>query len=366
MTCTICFRLYNTHEMTNTAHHIYIHVPFCMSKCNYCAFFSHACTSPDWDKYTSDICNEIILWGNKLGKIDIPTVFFGGGTPSLMPVTTFETIIQTIKKTFNLLPNAEITLESNPKTLNKNKLTDFFNCGMNRLSIGIQSLDDEKLKFLGRRHSVDDALQLLDDANNIGLRLSADFIYGLPNENVEDIIKTCNHINQLGLKHCSLYELTIEPGTPFGKMNLNMPDNDTMAQMYVAIGNTLKLPRYEVSNYATDDQHCMHNESIWDGKPYIGIGLGAAGRIYHENNWYEQLGAGKKFEKISNNIRATEMIITGMRTKQGCQLTDDIKKVTNIDWIKSNHHLVQIKNNRIFATNDGILILDDILVNMVK
>ena len=352
--------------MKTTTHNIYIHVPFCMSKCNYCAFFSHACNAPDWKKYVYEICNEVIFWGNKLGKIDVPTVFFGGGTPSLMPVATFEKIIQTIKRTFNLLPNAEITLESNPKTLDKNKLTDFYHCGVNRLSIGIQSLDDEKLKFLGRRHNVRDALQLLDDANNIGLRVSADFIYGLPNENVDDVIKTCNQINQLGLKHCSLYELTIEPNTPFGKMNLNMPDNDTMAQMYIAIGNTLKLPRYEVSNYATDDQHCKHNENIWDGAPYIGIGLGASGRIYYENNWYEQLGANKKFAKISNDIRATEMIITGMRTKRGCQLTDDVKKTIDIDWIKSNPHLVQIKDNRIFATNDGTLILDDILVNMVK
>ena len=352
--------------MKNTAHNIYIHVPFCMSKCNYCAFFSRACATPDWDKYTNDICDEIRRWGNMLGKINIPTVFFGGGTPSLMPVQTFEKIIQAIQQNFNLIPNAEITLESNPKTLNKNKLTEFYQCGMNRLSVGVQSLDDEKLKFLGRKHNAHDALQLLDDANNIGVRLSADFIYGLPGETVDDVIKTCNQINELGLKHCSLYELTIEPDTPFGKMNLNMPDNDTMAQMYIAISDVLSLPRYEVSNYATDNQHCAHNENIWDGMPYIGIGLGAAGRIYHNNTWYEQMGANQRFEEMSDEIRATEIIITGMRTKRGCQLTDDVKKAIDINWIESNSHLVQINNNRIFATDAGILILDDILVNMVK
>ena len=337
-----------------------------MSKCNYCAFFSSECTSPDWDKYASDICNEIVFWGNKLGKIDIPTVFFGGGTPSLMPVRAFEKIIKTISQTFNLLPDAEITLESNPKTLDKNKLTDFYHCGANRLSVGIQSLDDEKLKFLGRKHNVRDALQLLDDANNIGLRVSADFIYGLPGETVDDIIKTCNQINQLGLKHCSLYELTIELDTPFCKMKLNMPDNDTMAQMNIAIGDTLKLPRYEVSNYATDNQHCAHNVNIWDGAPYIGIGLGAAGRIYHDNTWYEQMGANQRFEEMSDEIRATEIIITGMRTKRGCRLTYDVKKAIDIDWINNHSHLVQIKDNRIRATSDGLLVLDDILVNMVK
>ena len=352
--------------MTNTAHNIYIHVPFCMSKCNYCAFFSRACTTPDWDKYTNDICDEILHWGNMLGKIDIPTVFFGGGTPSLMPVQTFEKIIHTIQQNFNLIPNAEITLESNPKTLNKNKLTEFYQCGMNRLSVGVQSLDDEKLKFLGRKHNAHDALQLLDDANNIGVRLSADFIYGLPGETVDDVIKTCNQINKLGLKHCSMYELTIEPNTPFGKMNLNMPDNDTMAQMYIAIGDVLSLPRYEVSNYATNNQHCAHNENIWDGMPYIGIGLGAAGRIYHNNTWYEQMGANQRFEEISDDARATEIIITGMRTKRGCQLTDTVKNIIDINWINNHSHLVQISNDRIRATDDGILVLDDILVNMVK
>ena len=352
--------------MTNVAHNIYIHVPFCMSKCNYCAFFSHACTTPDWDKYVTEICDEIVFWGQKLGKIDIPTVFFGGGTPSLMPVYVFDTIINTIKKTFNLLPDAEITLESNPKTLTYDKLYDFCTAGMNRLSVGVQSLNDKKLQFLGRRHSVDDALQLINDAHKIGVRLSADFIYGLPGETVDDVIDTCNKINQLGLKHCSMYELTIEGNTPFGKMNLQMPDNETMAKMYIAIANTLALPRYEVSNYAIDGEHCRHNENIWDGEPYIGIGLGAAGRIYYNNNWYEQLGAYKKFEKISNDIRNTEVIITSMRTKRGCQLTDAIKKAIDINWIYAHPELVQIQDNRICATDAGMLILDDILVNMVK
>lgn len=352
--------------MTSIAHNIYIHVPFCISKCNYCAFFSHACAAPDWNRYCNDICSEIAFWGQKLGKIDIPTVFFGGGTPSLMPIKAFERIITTIKNTFNLVTNAEITLESNPKTLTQEKLQDFYKNGMNRLSVGVQSLNEKKLQFLGRKHSAIDALKLIDDANSIGIRVSADFIYGLPDEKIDDVIGTCNQINKLGLKHCSLYELTIEANTPFGKMNLNMPDNDTMAQMYIAIADTLKLPRYEVSNYASEDQHCTHNENIWDGAPYIGIGIGAAGRVYCDNVWYEQLGAHKKFEAISENIRATEKIITGMRTKRGCQLTDDVKKNIDINWINNHTDLVKIKDNRICATDNGLLILDDILVNMVK
>ena len=352
--------------MTNKQHNIYIHVPYCMSKCNYCAFFSVACATPDWDKYTNDICNEIQFWAQKLGRIDVPTVFFGGGTPSLMPVLCFEKIMNTIRTNFNLLADAEITLESNPGTLDENKLRDFCAAGANRLSVGVQSLSDEKLKFLGRRHSVADALNLLDTAQKMGLRVSADFIYGLPGDTVGDVIELCRQINKMGLTHCSMYELTIEPDTPFGKMNLNMPDNETMAQMYMAIGNTLRLPRYEVSNYATPGAECRHNQNVWDGDAYIGIGRGAAGRVFFDGTWYEQLGNNARFEKLDNTARAVEMILTGLRTIRGCRLTDTIKNVIDMDWARNNPSLVQINDDRISATPNGMLILDEVVVKLVK
>ena len=290
--------------MKQNPHNIYIHVPFCMSKCNYCAFFSRACIAPDWDKYADDICSEIVQWGTFLEHCDVPTIFFGGGTPSLMPVATFEKIINTIQQNFNLIPNAEITLESNPGTLTATRLSDFISAGVNRLSVGIQSLDDNKLKFLGRRHSAHDAIELINHAQNMKIRVSGDFIYGLPHETPDDIVQTCNQINDLGLSHCSMYELTIEENTPFGKMNLEMPNNETMAQMYIAINDTLRLSRYEVSNYATPGHESQHNQNVWNGEPYVGIGTGAAGRILVSNQWYEQCGGGTQFEKISDNTRA--------------------------------------------------------------
>lgn len=358
--------MYNTDNMKNKPHNIYIHVPYCMSKCNYCAFFSTACAKPDWDKYTANICDEIESWGQTLGAIDIPTVFFGGGTPSLMPIERCEKIIDTICKNFHLGANAEITLESNPGTLDKNKLVQFTATGINRLSIGIQSLDDKKLKFLGRRHNVTDAINLLDVAKNLGVRVSADFIYGLPNETVDDVANLCRKINDLGIQHCSLYELTIEPDTPFGKMNLKMPDNETMAQMYLAINDTLDLPRYEVSNYAHPGQECQHNMNVWDGQPYIGIGTGAAGRILIGNTWYEQRGNHAQFDKISDDTRAVETVLTGMRTIRGCRLTDTIKNVIDMNWAQDNPNLVQINGDRISATPDGMLILDELMLKLVK
>lgn len=352
--------------MTNISHNIYIHVPYCKSKCNYCAFFSQACANPDWDRYCKNICDEITFWGQKLGRINIPTIFFGGGTPSLMPTKTFEAIINTIKRNFNLEQNAEITLESNPATIDFDKLQEFKHIGINRLSIGFQSFDDKKLQFLGRKHTANDALKLLESANKLSLRTSADFIYGLPNENTDDIIKTCDKINKLGLKHCSMYELTIEPNTPFGRTNLNMPNNQEMACMYNAIKENLHLGRYEVSNYAADGFECKHNQNIWDGDAYIGIGRGGAGRVFLDGAWYEQMGANERFEKISDETRAIEQIITGMRTVRGCRLTDAIKNVIDIDWIKSNTHLVKISDNRIAATDQGIIVLDNLIANMVK
>lgn len=337
-----------------------------MSKCNYCAFFSHACANPDWDKYTDGILSEIEHWNNILGKVSVPTIFFGGGTPSLVPAIHIEKIINKINSCFILDTNTEISLESNPGTIDIQKMYDLKSIGINRLSVGVQSLDDKKLQYLGRKHSVNDAIQTLANAKEIGFRTSGDFIYGLPGETVDDVINTCKQINSLGLNHCSMYELTIEPDTPLGKQKPTMPDNETMADMYTAIAETLNLKRYEVSNYCAPGNECQHNMNVWDGMPYVGIGRGAAGRILINNTWYEQRGDGAEFKPISETERAIEKVITGMRTTRGVNLTDDVKKVINIDNINSVADFVKITNNRMHATERGMLILDDILVKIIR
>lgn len=350
----------------NKAHNLYIHVPFCMSKCNYCAFYSFACKNPDWTEYANKICEELKFWSQKLGKIQIPTIFFGGGTPSLMPVAIFEKIMNCVNQNFVVDKDCEITLESNPGTIDKDKLSDFVSNGANRLSVGVQSLNDEELKFLGRRHDVKTAINLLESAKNMNLRVSADFIYGLPNQKTKDVVNLCENINKLGLSHVSMYELTIEKNTPFGKMNLNMPDNEEMAQMYNAIPQVLSLPRYEVSNYAKTGEECHHNLNVWNGEAYIGIGKGAAGRVYLDNTWFEQRGNFECFEKISDGTRATEKILTGMRTMRGVKLSEDVKNILNFDWINSHKDLVAIDDEYLHTTDKGLLILDDIIVDIVK
>lgn len=348
-------------------YNIYIHVPYCMSKCNYCAFFSCANAAPDWDKYADSIISEIDYMAGIVGNISVSTVFWGGGTPSLMPVGIFIKIMSHLNSRFHFNKNCEITLESNPGTLDINKIRDFQSGGVTRLSVGVQSLDDARLKFLGRRHNAAQAIQVLNDAMACKLNVSADFIYGMPNDTVRDIVNLCNQINNLGINHCSMYELTIEPDTPFGKMNLQMPSNADMAEMYNAIDEKLHMPRYEVSNYARPDHVCKHNQNIWDGAPYIGFGRGAAGRPYIGGVWYEQLGDNAKFEPMSDTSRAMEKIITGMRQVRGLKITPDVEKILNMEYVNNNPDLLtKIDCGRIAATKKGMLILDDLLINLVK
>ena len=350
----------------NYPHNIYIHVPFCMSRCNYCAFFSNACANPDWQKYADDICGEIDFWGNKIGCVDVPTIFFGGGTPSLMPVKIFDQIMNCINKNFNVDKNCEITLESNPGTIDKNKLKDFVQIGVNRLSVGVQSLNNDELNFLGRKHSVEQSINLLDTAQNLGLRVSADFIYGLPNHNVESIKKLCEQINKLDLSHVSMYELTIEKNTPFGRQNLRVPDNETMAKMYMAIPEYLSLPRYEVSNYARPGDECRHNQNIWWGGAYIGIGRAAAGRPYINGQWYDEMGNYEHFELLSDKTRAIEKIITGMRTIRGVLLDDETKNLIDMNWVANHKDLVVLSDKYLHAAPKGMLILDNIILELIK
>lgn len=350
----------------NCPHNIYIHVPFCLSKCKYCAFFSRACSNPDWEKYADDICGEIKFWATKLGRVCVPTVFFGGGTPSLMPVSVFEKIMRCIDTNFDMDSDCEITLESNPGTLDANKLHDFVANGVNRLSVGVQSLNDDELLFLGRRHNARQARYLLETAQSMDIRVSADFIYGLPGHDVSSIEILCRQINDLNLKHVSMYELTIEKNTPFRNMNLQMPTNETMAQMYTAIGKNLSIPRYEVSNYAAPGNECRHNQNIWAGGAYVGIGRAAAGRVFIDNEWFDEKGNFERFDKISNETRAIEKIMTGLRTTRGVRLTDDVRRQINFDWVAANNDLVEMNEKYLYAKPRGMLVLDNITLELIK
>lgn len=298
--------------------------------------------------------------------MDAATIFFGGGTPSLMPVESMAKIINRIAQNFHIPPDCEISLEANPGTLDATRLDEFIAAGITRLSIGVQSLDDARLNFLGRRHNAADAMRLLNASMRRNIQASADFIYGLPGDTPEYITQLCHQINDIGLQHCSMYELTIEANTPLGQMKLDMPDNNAMAHMYENIGTQLNLARYEVSNYAAPGHECRHNANIWDGAPYIGIGRGGAGRVLIDDKWYEQMGGGELFQEISNTTRAVEKVITGMRTVRGVRITPDTANIINMDFVRSNPNLIKSDGNHIAATAKGMLILDNLLLNLIK
>ncbi len=339
------------------SHNIYIHVPFCASKCNYCAFYSHACTAVDWDDYKNKIISEIDYWAARLGHTEIPTIFFGGGTPSLMPTKVFSEIMDKLRASFPIAQNAEITIETNPGTLDSTRLAEFIASGVNRISIGVQSLRDEELKFLGRIHDSAAARKLIETAIGKNLRVSADFIYGLPNHTAKDVKELCENINSLGLEHASLYELSIEPGTALARQNLQMPDNESMAQMYEAISDTLTLPRYEVSNYGVP---CRHNSNVWDGQPYIGIGDGAAGRVLIDGQWYETTNS--KQTLLPDSVRAIEILMTGLRTKRGVLLTPQIREIIDADFANGNNFIIE--DNRLITKS--FLTLDSLIVKLLK
>ena len=346
-------------------YNIYIHFPYCISKCKYCCFYSIPSIKPNFEEFEKSVIKEIKYWYEKLGKIKIETIFFGGGTPSLMSENTFENILTNISNYFEIDPNIEITIEANPCTLSFEKLKNFKEIGINRLSVGMQSFNDNELKFMGRIHTSKEAIDLIESAKNLDLNVSADFIYGLPNQTTADIKEMCKNINALKIKHCSLYELSIEENTPFYNMNLKRPNDEVLRDMYLTINDNLDLPRYEVSNYAYKEFECRHNKNIWQGFPYIGLGKGASGRILIKNNWYEQRGNFELFEKISDKDRNIEKIITGLRTKKGIYIPN-LKEIINFNFIDKNKNLFIFDGDNLSLNINGILILDTILVNIIK
>ncbi|MCL2538452.1 MAG: radical SAM family heme chaperone HemW [Alphaproteobacteria bacterium] len=357
-----------TEHTITRPHNLYIHVPFCASKCAYCAFHSVVC-KPDWNAYSAQIISDIKYWSGRLGRCAVPTIFFGGGTPSLMPTDVFARIMDAARETFDILPDAEITIESNPGTLCAARLREFMDAGVNRLSVGVQSFDDNELKFLGRTHSANDAIKLIKIAQDFGLNTSGDFIYGLPGQSVASVEKTCRGILDLGLRHVSLYELLIEPGTPLAMRGVQKIDDDTAAAMYEKIDEILApaLPRYEVSNYARAGFECHHNQNIWAGEPYIGIGESAAGRVLIDSQWFETKIINNKLniKPLSNHDRAVEKIITGLRTMCGVELTPDVRAAINWDFVHANPNKFIVDDTHIHIGRSSVLFLDRLLIDLV-
>jgi len=319
---------------------IYIHWPFCLSKCPYCDFNSHVHDSIDHDRWLSSYLKEIDHAASLTPGRIVETVFFGGGTPSLMKPETVAAIIEKIRKTWPQGNDVEITLEANPTSVEADKFRAFKDAGVNRVSLGIQSLRADDLKFLGRTHDIHQARQAIELAATTFDRFSFDLIYARPNQTAQMWQEELNEALDLAVGHLSLYQLTIEQGTPFyvqyQRGEFRIPDQELAADLYDITQDTLEargLPTYEVSNHAKEGEASRHNLIYWRYGDYAGIGPGAHGRLTLPSGkiatrahrapdiWLQQVaeqGHGWHTpEPINLTQRTLEALMMGLRLHEG-------------------------------------------------
>lgn len=260
---------------------LYVHIPFCEKKCNYCDFCSRAgLTGEERATYLKKLCGEI---GNyrREEKIRADSVFFGGGTPSLLSPEEFSAVVRALRGSFDLLPGTEFTVEANPATLTREKLDGFRTCGVNRLSIGLQSIHENELKILGRIHTYTDFLSSFELARACGFdNISVDLMYALPGQTRESFHETLRAVAALSPEHISAYGLILEEGTPFyeRRASLRFPGEDAECDMYEDAVRTLSdagYRHYEISNYAKPGAECRHNLKYWLDREYLGFGVAA-------------------------------------------------------------------------------------------
>ena len=264
---------------------VYIHWPFCAAKCPYCDFNSHVRGDFDQTKWADAYVQTIRHYAELVPDKQVVAIFFGGGTPSLMEPQTVERIIDAVQSTWPIANDVEITLEANPTSVETQKFEGFRSAGVNRVSLGVQALDDNDLKFLGREHSVDEALKAIEIAGAVFERYSFDLIYGRPDQSLEDWEVELKKALKYVRGHLSLYQLTIERNTPFymqyHRGEFAIPDDVQGAEFYHATQDIMEaggLPTYEVSNHASAGHECRHNQIYWHMADYIGIGAGASRR----------------------------------------------------------------------------------------
>lgn len=375
--------------MTTTS--LYIHWPFCKSKCPYCDFNSHVRDEPiesaSWSKAYLD---ELEYYKDFLKDKTITSIYFGGGTPSLMPPSLVEKLIEKASQLATLTPNIEITLEGNPTSIEIDKLRDFKQAGVNRVSLGIQALDNQSLKFLGREHSASEALNALEVAASLFERYTFDLIYARPEQTLSEWQKELGGAMQFMQSHASLYQLTIEKGTPFygqyQKGDFKMPDDTLSADMYELTNEMMEekgLIAYEVSNYAKPGHESQHNLNYWRYGDYIGIGAGAHGRlssdkgklatttIHHPENWLKQVqdkGSGiQQRTKLTHQEMLEEILMFGLRLKEGIELKRvevilhhpllSLISKENLKMLKEKKFLV-INNSHLSLTTKGRILVN--------
>jgi oxygen-independent coproporphyrinogen-3 oxidase len=364
---------------------LYIHWPFCVSKCPYCDFNSHVRASVDQDVWREALLADL-AWeaaaapGRRLGSI-----FFGGGTPSLMPPQTVAALIEAAEAHWGFAPGIEITLEANPSSVEAARFADLAAAGVNRVSLGLQSLDDAALRFLGRAHDSAEGLAALGIAQRIFRRVSFDLIYALPGQSRQAWRSELGRALSFGTGHLSLYQLTIEPGTRFAAMAargaLEPVDPDHGATLYEltrAMTEAAGRPAYEISNHARPGEESRHNLAYWGYQPYCGIGPGAHGRRggiatrrhRKPENWLAAIartGSGiAEQDQLSARDRGLEALLMGLRLRDGVE-SRKLRGLIDEDAAArlGRQGLIERREGRLRASPAGMLVLNALLAELV-
>jgi len=380
-----------TIKMTNQIA-LYIHWPFCQSKCHYCGFNSYTHnTNDDTIEWVSAYLSEIDRYKEVFQDRTITSIFFGGGTPSLAGHRFIGNIILALNNSGTFASNIEITVEANPTSVELETIRTLSTIGINRISLGVQSFSNANLKFLGRTHTAADALAALEVIDRYFTNYSFDLIYALPQQKLDDWVKELEFAMQFAKHHISLYQLSIDEGTKFWELykkgELRPQSEDEAAQAYLATQKITAqngLPRYEISNHSVIGKECCHNLTYWRYGEYIGIGPGAHSRYSHGRSnykkiaehsyhlpqtWFNYVKDGnsgvEESEQLSEKAGNLEKLLMGMRLKEGIDL-DGFHQLNN-ESIKFLEHkgLVSISNKKLSATQKGFLVLDEIIRTLI-
>ena len=369
---------------------IYVHIPFCKHKCYYCDFISYANKESLVERYINVLIREItdVATGNRLDYengidelFNVNTIYVGGGTPSFIESKYIVNIISTIKENFKINENAEITLEVNPGTVNENKLKDYFNAGVNRLSIGLQATNDSLLKEIGRIHTYEEFLNTYKLARKIGFKnINADLMIGLPKQTIEDVEKAVNDLIKLGLEHISVYSLILEEGTVLEEQirsgKLKLPEDEEEREMYWKVKSILEANgyiHYEISNFAKKGYESQHNLDCWRQKEYVGFGVAAHSYTndvrysnienleeYIENYENDKLEETFIFnEKLTHNMKVKEYMMLGLRKLNGVSIQEFKEKF-------AANPIYVFKNELEKLVNEDLLEIDGDYIRLTK
>jgi len=363
---------------------LYVHWPFCVSKCPYCDFNSHVRESVDQAQWCDALLADLEHEALETPSHRLTSIFFGGGTPSLMPPATVAALIEAAEAHWGFAPDIEITLEANPSSVEAARFADLAAAGVNRVSLGLQALQDQALRFLGRAHDVAEGLAALETAQSSFGRVSFDLIYALPGQGADDWRAELARALSFGTTHLSLYQLTIEPGTRFASMaargELVPADPDESAGLYELTRDMTAaagLPAYEISNHAHSGEESRHNLAYWRYQPYSGVGPGAHGRrngratLRHKKpeNWLAALarnGHGiAEMREITPADRSVEALLMGLRLAEGVTYRPDELELPAVERL-SGQGLLAREGERLRVTQPGMLVLDAILAEIVR